>query len=202
MYSSYCHHCDKNWNNATPNCPHCGSPDASARFDGAKKEEDIPMNEEEESFRNVVADAMKDGAALAVASEANTLITSGIQMAAISAGVPPKMLESALFQKGTPVLGSLLLLYAAQEYPDLIPKSEFVAKAAKLALTEATKGSIEPAIRQAMPMLLALGASGEKMAKLEAAKKDAEEAKSNDDFQSRINDDDVEDASFEIREVM
>jgi len=200
MYQSYCTHCDKNWANATANCPHCGTPDSSASYDG-EINEDTMDEEKEGTFRSIVADAMKDGVALGVAAEANNLITMGVKMAALSGGIPPKMLESAIFAKGTPVVGSLLILYLAETYPDLIPKSEFVAKAAKLALTEATKGTIEPLIKNAGPMFMALAASGESMAKLEAAEAEKKERK-REEFESRINDDDdAEDAAFEIREV-
>ena len=197
MYASYCHHCDKNWNNVTQNCPTCGAPDPNAQYKGEKETKDTM--EKESNFSSNVADAMKVGAALAVASEANTLITGGAKLALIAAGVPPKALESALFEKGTPLVGALLVLYCAERFPDLVPKSDFVTKAAQLALQEATKDTLAPMLQHASPMLMALAASGEKMASLEAAK-----GKKEEDFGARINDDDVDnvqDASFEIHEV-
>lgn len=195
MYASYCHHCDKHWNNVTQNCPQCGAPDPNAQYTGEENHED-PMQKESQ-FSSHVADAMKVGAALAIAGEANSLITNGAKLALISAGVPPKALESALFEKGTPLVSALLVLYAAERFPDLVPKAEFVTKAAQLALQEATKDSLAPMLQHASPMLMALAASGEKMAKLEAG--DA------DNFETRINDDDedahgVQDATFEVRE--
>jgi len=197
MYASYCHHCDKSWTNVTPNCPSCGAPDPNAQYKGETENEDTM--EKESNFSSNVADAMKVGAALAVASEANSLITGGARMALIAAGVPPKALESALFEKGTPLIGALLVLYCAERFPDLVPKSDFVTKAAQLALQEATKDTLAPMLQHATPMLMALAASGEKMASLQAAKEKKEAG-----FEARINDDDVdeaEDAAFEIREV-
>lgn len=199
MYTSYCSHCDKNWTNATANCPHCGSPDPSANYNGARENEDITMDEEvENTFTSAVVDAMKLGVTAAAANEANNLITQTAKLALVGMGVNPKALEGPLYEKGMPILGALMILGAAEYLPDLVPKSDFVSKAAKLALTEATKNTVAPVLAQATPMMLALAASGEKMAKLEAAKAKADKE---EEFEKRINDDDVEDAAFEIREV-
>ena len=193
MYSSFCNNCNRNWSNLTSNCPYCGAPDHNAIHD---QDKDTNMNEKTD-FSSIVAESMKVGAALAVASEANNLITAGTKMALVAAGVPPKALESALFEKGTPIVGALLVLYAAERFPDMVPQSEFVTKAAQLALTEATKDTLAPMLQQASPMLMALAASGQKMAKLEAAKNNA-------GFEEKINDDDedeIHDVTFEINEL-
>lgn len=146
---------------------------------------------EEFSFRDSAMEGMKLGAAMAAASEANNLIKAGATMAALQAGVPPKALESAAFQRGIPLLGSLGLLYLAQNFPDLMPKSEFIEKAAKLALAEATKESIAPLIQGLTPTLMALAASGERAALQESeAEKKREEASSTE---SQYGDDDDED---------
>jgi hypothetical protein len=135
--------------------------------------------DEDFSFRDAALDGMKLGAAMAAASEANNLIKAGMTAAALQAGVPLKAIESGAFQKGVPVLAALSLLYAAERFPDLIPQSEFVAKAAKLALAEASADSIRPMIGALTPTLMALAASGERAALAESGNtEDEDEPKS------------------------
>ena len=69
MYSSFCNNCNRNWSNLTSNCPYCGAPDHNAIHD---QDKDTNMNEKTD-FSSIVAESMKVGAALAVASEANNL---------------------------------------------------------------------------------------------------------------------------------
>lgn len=199
MFTSYCGHCGSNWTNETPNCPNCGAPDHSAKKIGphgnenSMNDDDID-NDSEISFRDSALEGMKMGAAMAAASEANNLIKAGVTAAALQAGVPLKALESAAFQKGTPVVAAMTLLYLAQRFPDLIPRSEFVERAAQMALAEATKESIAPMISALTPTLMALAASGEKVALAEAAKpKDDDDDKSS--TEDAYGDDD---AVFEI----
>jgi len=191
-FTSYCGHCGSTWTNTTPNCPHCGAPDHSAKKTGGNE---TTMNNDDNddtefSFREAAMDGMKLGAAMAAASEANNLIKAGMTMAALQAGLPIRALESAVFQKGMPVLASLTMLYIAETYPDLIPKSEFVAKAAKMALAEASAESIRPMIGALTPTLMALAASGERAAIAESKPKKEEEEEASS-TEAAYGDDDV-----------
>lgn len=200
MFTSYCGHCGTNWTNQNPNCPHCGAPDHRAKRTDNPNETNETMHDDHDtdeiSFRDAAMEGMKMGAAMAAASEANNLIKAAATMAALQAGVPPKALESAAFQKGMPMLASLGLLYVAQNFPDLVPKSEFVERAAKLALAEATKETIAPMIQGLTPALMAIAASGEKAALKESeAAKQVSEASSTE---SQYGDDDDSEDVIEI----
>ncbi len=71
------------------------------------------------------------------------------------------------------------------------PKSEYVARAAQLALTQASAETIEPLLKAAAPTLMALASSGEKIAELEGDIYEDEELEDEDE---------VEDAEYEEQE--
>jgi len=168
MYKSYCAHCDNNWENSSPNCPHCGTPNPSAeRIGGAKNKKKQTMNETESTFAKAAADAMKQGALQAAAKESNELLKAGVAKALVAAGVDPDSLDNPVFNKGVPLASACVLLFLAERFPDAIPKAEYVAKAAKMALTQATTDTIEPMIAAAAPTLLQLASAGEKAKELE-----------------------------------
>lgn len=185
MFNGHCNHCEYPWENATPNCPECGTPDpnANGQFDKtarpkAKKKpaqrkspptKRLASSNDGGGFRGAAVEAMKLGATMAVASEANNAIKEVGKKALVKAGVPELMLEGPVFEKGVPLVTSLLILYAAENFPDLVPKNDMVSKAAQLALSQATIETVQPLIQQVTPTLMALAASGEKLAALQAA---------------------------------
>jgi hypothetical protein len=141
MFNGHCNHCEYSWENATPNCPECGTPDPNAQGefkpnDQGRKAKKRPAQRKTPpptrlassndggGFRGAAVEAMKLGATMAVASEA---------------------------------------------FPDLVPKNDMVSKAAQLALSQATIETVQPLIQQVTPTLMALAASGEKLAALQAA---------------------------------
>ena len=152
--------------------------------------DNIMSNEEtntKSNFGTAFADAAKLGAKMAIAAEATAAITSISKAALVKAGVPELMLEeSELLNKGVPLVSSILVLWLSENYPDLVPKSEFVNEGAKLALSQATQDTIKPLLKQAVPGLLALAASGEKLAKLEQG------------GSKQADDDEEEDTEFEV----
>lgn len=124
-------------------------------------------NEEKSNFGTAVAEAAKMGAKMAIAAEATHVITEVSKAALVKAGVPALMLEeSALVNKGVPLVSSILILWLSENYPDMVPKSAMVSEAAKLALSQATQETLKPLLKQAAPALMALATSGEKLAKL------------------------------------
>jgi hypothetical protein len=185
MFNGHCNHCEYSWENATPNCPECGTPDpnANGQFDKAARPKAKKKPAQRKSppptrlassndgggFRGAAVEAMKLGATMAVASEANNAIKEVGKKALVKAGVPELMLEGPVFEKGVPLVTSLLILYAAENFPDLVPKNDMVSKAAQLALSQATIETVQPLIQQVTPTLMALAASGEKLAALQAA---------------------------------
>jgi hypothetical protein len=132
--------------------------------------------DEETSFTKTALDAAKLGASLAVANEANVLIKEGARKALVAAGVDQKALENPVFEKGVPMLSALTILFVADRFPDLIPKSDLVVKAASLALSQATAESIQPMLALAAPTLAALAGQGAKLAQLEGDTVDPKEA--------------------------
>ena len=169
MFRAYCNQCDETWENSSPNCPDCGTPNPSAeRIGGNPKKARKTMNDNPESnFMASAAKAMKQGAALAAANEANNVIKHGAAKALLAAGISQEALDGAAFQKGLPALTALAILFAAEKFPHLIPKSDMVIKAAGLALTSASAEALEPLLAQALPLMAALASAGEKMAELE-----------------------------------
>jgi len=192
MYKAYCNHCDNDWTNNSPNCPHCGTPNPSAeRISGGgrtSKKKNRTMNDDSptSAFSKSVAESVKQGALMATAKEANDLIKVGVTKGLIAAGVSEEALEGVIFQKGMPLMSATLILFLAERFPDAIPKSGHVARAAQLALTTATAESLEPILKAAAPTLMALASSGEKIAELEGDIYDDEDLE-----------DEVEDAEYE-----
>lgn len=192
MFEGYCSNCDEVWSNATPNCPECGQPDPNAKgeFEGGvdqnggsrpkrrakrKSTRRKAVSSGDGGFRGAAVEAMKLGATMAVASEANNAIKEMSKKALVKAGVPELMLEeSVLFNKGVPLASSILILWLSENFPELVPKNEMVSKASQLALSQATIETIQPLIKQVTPTLMALAASGEKLAALEAANNEEE----------------------------
>lgn len=197
MFQAYCSQCDSNWENSSPNCPDCGTPNPGAeRVGGRKTRTKKSMNEETESnFMSSAAKAMKQGAALAAANEANNVIKTGAAKALMAAGVSQEALESPAFQKGMPALVALATLFAAERFPHLVPKSDMVIKAAGLALTSASAEALEPMLAHALPMLTALASAGEKMGELEGDVYEEEEEEEGEE-----EGEDYVDAEFEVQE--
>ena len=194
MYKAYCNHCGNDWENNSPNCPHCGTPNPEAEStDGGgrtRKRKSAPMNDNESTstFSKAAAEAVKQGALMATAGEANNMIKAGVMKGLLAAGMTPEALEGAIFQKGMPLMSATLLLFLAERFPDMIPQSKHVARAAQLALTQASAESLEPLLKAAAPTLMALASSGKKIAELEGelyADEEEEEV------------DEVEDAEYE-----
>jgi hypothetical protein len=212
-YQSFCHGCDEHWTNTSPNCPNCGSPDPQAqriqvKANGKKRrkaKKENTMNEETDSvtatFTKAAADAMKQGGMLALAQESNELIKSGVAKGLIAAGMSPEALESAIFQKGLPVMSSAFLLFLAERFPDQIPQSEHVAKAASLALSSATAESIRPVIAAAAPTLMALASRGQQIAELEGDVYDEEEEEEEEAAEGFDPEAEYNDAEFSEREI-
>jgi hypothetical protein len=149
-------------------------------------------NEEKSNFGTAVADAAKLGAKMAIAAEATHVITEVSKAALVKAGVPALMLEeSALVNKGVPLVSSILILWLSENYPDMVPKSAMVSEAAKLALSQATQETLKPLLSQAAPALMALATSGEKLAKLHEGDRKDEDDEEEIDVDFTITQEDV-----------
>lgn len=174
MFEAYCNNCGQNWENSSPNCPHCGTPNHSAERVSAeeptrrtRKKVTMPEKGTTSAFTKSLAESVKQGALMATANEANTLIKSGVVKGLAAAGVPEEALEGAIFQKGLPLMSATVILFLAERFPDMIPKSDSVARAAQLALTQASADTIEPLLQAAAPTLMALASAGDKAKELE-----------------------------------
>ena len=212
IYTSHCQACQETWQNTAPNCPYCGLEDMTAIEVGAetpknskratKKKAAKPMNEQDtisSTFAKAAADAVKQGGMLAAANESNEIIKALVSKGLIAAGASPEALEGAIFQKGLPVMSSAFLLFLCERFPDLIPKSEFVAKAASLALTSASAETFQPMLRAVTPALLAIASKGEKIAELQGDVYEEE-----DEFEEEVEaetEDEYQDAEYSEREV-
>lgn len=217
MFTSYCNHCGRNWNNETPNCPTCGLDDHDAverrvrhktkpqRKETMNDEEEY-MDDPSEGFAAMFADAGKEGLKLAAADEANKALTSFVVKGLEAAGMDPKKLEAPLVQKAIPVAAASFALFMATNYPDMVPKAELVKLAAKRALSTASGDALRPMFAAAVPTFLALAASGQKMMELEGevaqdkpkAKSKAKSSEGIDiDFADISDDDEVQDAEFD-----
>lgn len=201
MYEAYCNNCANDWKNTSPNCPHCGTPNPSAEriesSDGGRtrRKKSKTMNENESNtsaFTKAVTESVKQGALMATAKEANDLIKTGVTKGLVAAGVSEEALEGVIFQKGMPLMSATLILFLAERFPDAIPKSGHVARAAQLALTTATAESLEPLLKAAAPTLMALASSGEKIAELEGDVYDEEELEDEPEAETE----EYEDAEF------
>lgn len=194
MFQAYCSQCDDSWENDSPNCPDCGTDNPSAERIGGQPKTRLkkPMKPGTEStFMSSATKAMKQGAALAAANEANNVIKTGAAKALLAAGLSQEAIDSPAFQKGMPALVALVTLFVAEKYPGVIPKSDMVVKAAGLALTSASAEALEPLLGHAMPMLTALASAGEKLGELEGDVYEEEEVDEGEDYV---------DADFETQE--
>ena len=151
------------------------------------------MNDSTSTFTKSVAESVKQGALMATASEANNMIKAGVMKGLTAAGMTPEALEGAVFQKGMPLMSATLLLFLAERFPDMIPQSKHVARAAQLALTQASAESLEPLLKAAAPTLMALASSGKKIAELEGDVYDDEELEEEEG--------EVEDAEYEEQPI-
>jgi len=156
----------------------------------------------ESMFTKHVAESMKQGALMAAASESNELIKAGVSKALIAAGLPEEALEGALFQKGMPLMSATLILFLAERFPHLIPKSDMVVKAATLALTSATADTLDPILKAVTPTFLALASAGERVAEIEGEVYDEDEVEEETEEEvEEYSDEPFQEAEFSEREI-
>ena len=125
---------------------------------------------------NMAKGAVSEAAKFAAAKKANKTIVRAVTKALEKAGVPKEIIETPAGQKILSVVGPMMVHLAADNFPNVVPKTELVKAGCERALTVASvdvlESVLEPFIDAMVPALKELASD---MSKVEGAGSSAEE---------------------------